>query len=54
MSRIIFYSSMSGYYRHPDELSASSANEASAGLFWKGKGFALAGTRDALETLSRD
>jgi hypothetical protein len=24
------------------------------GLFWKGKGFALAGTGDAVETLSRD
>lgn len=23
-------------------------------LFWKGKGFTLAGTRDAVETLSRD
>lgn len=29
-------------------------SEAPARLFWKGKGFALAGTGDALETLSRD
>ena len=29
-------------------------SEASAGLFGKGKGFALAGTGDAVETLSRD
>lgn len=29
-------------------------SEAPASLFWKGKGFALAGTGDAVETLSRD
>lgn len=28
--------------------------EAPASLFWKGKGFALAGTGDAVETLSRE
>jgi len=29
-------------------------SEAPARLFWKSKGFALAGTGDAVETLSRD
>ena len=30
------------------------ASEAPTSLLWKGKGFALAGTGDAVETLSRD
>ena len=43
-----------GYYKLPRRLATSSSTETSAGLFWKGKGFALAGTGDAVETLSRD
>jgi len=39
---------VSGYYSHPDRMAASRTTEAAAALFWKGKGFALAGTGDAV------
>ena len=45
---------VSGYYSYPDRQAASSATGASTRRFRKGKGFALAGTGDAVETLSRD
>ena len=38
----------------PAVTAVDSATGAAASRFWKGKGFALAGTGDAVETLSRD
>ena len=43
-----------GYYRLPRSQAASSSTGAATRRFEKGKGFALAGTGDAVETLSRD